>query len=125
MWFRCGSVIMHFCHCLDPRANRSLSSHLLASSSAIICLFSTGSRKFSFPVRQIEAKKHNPRRSIEIPTDFNKLPFIFSTFLGTNERGIIDILGNRTSAERVAIRDAYPSISSKVCDLRPLSPVHV
>ncbi|KAL5967627.1 Annexin A8 [Taenia solium] len=33
--------------------------------------------------------------------------------LGTNERAIIDILGNRTSAERMAIRDAYPSISSK------------
>ncbi|KAM7534495.1 hypothetical protein Aperf_G00000114237 [Anoplocephala perfoliata] len=33
--------------------------------------------------------------------------------LGTNEAAIINILGNRTSYERVAIRDAYPSISSK------------
>ncbi|KAM7533939.1 hypothetical protein Aperf_G00000114209 [Anoplocephala perfoliata] len=33
--------------------------------------------------------------------------------LGTNEAAIIDILGNRTTYERVAIRDAYPSISSK------------
>ncbi|VDM17495.1 unnamed protein product [Hydatigera taeniaeformis] len=34
--------------------------------------------------------------------------------LGTNEHEIIDVLGNRTSAERVAIRDVYPSISSKI-----------
>ncbi|KAM7534714.1 hypothetical protein Aperf_G00000114223 [Anoplocephala perfoliata] len=35
---------------------------------------------------------------------------------GTDEAGIIKILGNRTSYERVAIRDAYPSISSKTLE---------
>lgn len=34
---------------------------------------------------------------------------------GTNENAILSILGRRTTYERMAIRDAYPSISSKVC----------
>nr|CUU98109.1 hypothetical transcript [Hymenolepis microstoma] len=36
--------------------------------------------------------------------------------LGTNEEAIINILGRRTTYERLAIRDAYPSISSKTLD---------
>ncbi|VDL60707.1 unnamed protein product [Hymenolepis diminuta] len=36
--------------------------------------------------------------------------------LGTNENAILSILGRRTTYERMAIRDAYPSISSKTLD---------
>uniref|UniRef100_A0A158QI98 Annexin n=1 Tax=Rodentolepis nana TaxID=102285 RepID=A0A158QI98_RODNA len=36
--------------------------------------------------------------------------------IGTNEEAIINILGRRTTYERLAIRDAYPSISSKTLD---------